>query len=709
MTEERGGPVFRTRRQQRHERKVIPMISRRAWIRHFCILLPVATLLATQDVKGQSSSPKIERVEAGRFRALTEPPCSYCSTQHRKGLVAGKDRVVAWLRAAHNGGAVPLRHFLSSTRVINDTYGLFFYDPDGGYVAAYEKDYGYQLIGWRKGVMVVQGEDGTLWSALSGIAFDGPKKGQRLKRIPSLVTDWGHWMMLHPESTAYDLFDGKKYAVTPLPTRMSDEARRSMGQIDARLKPAARVLGVEFARQQKAYPLDELPERACLRDTVGGQSIAVFWYGPTKTAVAFESKVGDKSLTLYADKISPETAPFKDRETGTRWTLAGRAVDGPLRGQELTWVNSIQCRWHAWSAEYPKTQLYGLAQDTAAADSTPDRKAAGSFRGALLAADQVTESRLHKLKSKGIGSVAIPIHQGPVSRAAEKLACERIQKAGLALYYWLEVARCPKLADAHPSWMASLQGHSEWRRLFKEPPVPGDGEVVKTYPWVPILNKEPFEGQLSRIKALIQDRPEPAGVFLNDIQGSPSACGCGSHLCRWTSDYGKLRTTTPLGNNAPVDFVVAIQKLLPQADVIPVWATECEEHDGAHDGLCAGVGCFKGICWKAWTEQLMPVVSRSPTLGVLLPYKDFQRDLPIYGRKAGWITHAIRSFETMPALHRQKPVPASQLLAVLQGWNMSQEEVSQQIEVARAAGVTRTLVAYTRIDQDWQPRIVKVR
>src|SRR5205823_6592189 len=28
------------------------------------------------------------------------------------------------------------------------------------------------------------------------------------------------------------------------------------------------------------------------------------------------------------------TAPFKEQETGTRWTLPGRAVDGPLKGQE---------------------------------------------------------------------------------------------------------------------------------------------------------------------------------------------------------------------------------------------------------------------------------------------------------------------------------------------------------------------------------------
>jgi hypothetical protein len=339
----------------------------------------------------------------------------------------------------------------------------------------------------------------------------------------------------------------------------------------------------------------------------------------------------------------------------------------------------------------------------------PAQVATAPFHGALLAAEQITDSRLSTLKSSGVDAITVPIHGTAVSRATEHVACERIRHAGLALYFWVEVARCPELADAHPGWMASLQGHSEWRRLFKESPTPGDGEVVKTYPWVPILNKEPFAGQLSRIKALLQNRPAADGVFLNDIQGSPSACGCGSHLCRWTSDYGKLRTTTPLGNNAPADFVKAVQTLVPQSEVIPVWTTECEEHDGAHDGLCAGVGCFKGICWKAWTAQLMPVAEQCSTLGALLPYRSFQRDLPIYGPEASWIRHAVKSFEAMPSQHQGQALPASRLLAVLQGWDMTEQEISRQIDVALDAGVNRYLVAYSKIEQSWQPRIMEVR
>lgn len=168
--------------------------------------------------------------------------------------------------------------------------------------------------------------------------------------------------MLHPESTTYDLFDGKTYSTHDLPTAISAKAKESMGDVDRRLDAMDWVHGIEFSSQQKAYSLEDLPERACMLDEVDGQPVAVLWYAKTKTAVAFDRRVDGQILTLYADEISPESAPFKDRETGTRWSLAGRAIDGPLRGKELTWVNSIQCRWYAWSAEYPETAVHETAK-----------------------------------------------------------------------------------------------------------------------------------------------------------------------------------------------------------------------------------------------------------------------------------------------------------------------------------------------------------
>jgi hypothetical protein len=212
---------------------------------------------------------------------------------------------------------------------------------------------------------------------------------------------------------------------------------------------------------------------------------------------------------------------------------------------------------------------------------------------------------------------------------------------------------------------------------------------------------------LERVKKLLANQPKAVGIFLNDLQGAPSACGCGSPLCRWTSDYGERRTTTPLSDDAATLFVKAVENVSPDTSVIPVWTTECEKHDGAEDGLCAGVGCFDGICWKAYTKQLMPLQQACDKLAVLLPFREFNRDLPIYGERAGWIRHAIDSFEKIPPQHGGDKIPASRLIAVLQGWDVKPSDVEAQVNVAKKSGVLGFIVAYAKIDQSWHPKVIR--
>src|SRR5437867_11049999 len=121
--------------------------------------------------------------------------------------------------------------------------------------------------------MVVRGRDGTLWSALSGVAFEGPQKGKRLQRLPSTITEWGYWLMLHPESTAYDLFDGKKYQNVDLPTKMTAEASSSMGEVDSRLPALARVMGVRVGERTIAFPLATNEERAVYAARAGDRDV----------------------------------------------------------------------------------------------------------------------------------------------------------------------------------------------------------------------------------------------------------------------------------------------------------------------------------------------------------------------------------------------------------------------------------------------------
>jgi hypothetical protein len=206
--------------------------------------------------------------------------------------------------------------------------------------------------------MVVESADGTLWHALDGRAFAGPRAGKRLSRIPSLLTDWEYWLMLHPESSTFALGEAGAGPAPSSSRQLSGESRETMGMVDWRLPPLQEILGIEVGHSSLAVPLDELGERQALRCEIEDKGVVVFWYAPTRTAVAFSDEQGGRRLTFHADPEAPEVAPFKDRETGSQWTAAGRAVNGPLRGTELEWVSSLQCRWYAWVAQKPSTIVY---------------------------------------------------------------------------------------------------------------------------------------------------------------------------------------------------------------------------------------------------------------------------------------------------------------------------------------------------------------
>src|SRR6516165_8501330 len=89
--------------------------------------------------------------------------------------------------------------------------------------------------------------------------------------------------------------------------------------------------GIEFDDNGKPFLLDESVERACWLDKIAGDDIAVMWYGPTQSVIGYSRLLGDELLTLYAVAACSGTAPFKDKETRARWTLAGRAVDRRLQ------------------------------------------------------------------------------------------------------------------------------------------------------------------------------------------------------------------------------------------------------------------------------------------------------------------------------------------------------------------------------------------
>jgi hypothetical protein len=328
------------------------------------LLVPVFIAGAVSAAEPSKKPALIARPDA--FETLVHPDCSHCRIEanRRKQELRADDRVLCWIQIQTDGyindGAIPIRFFLNAYRVLSDSWGVFVHDPDAGFARGFDPAAGpFAFHGWRNGVMVFKSKDGSLYSSLTGIAFEGPKKGSRLEPRPTVVTDWGFWHERYPQAVAFAMYD--KFKPAELPAVVNEDSRQSRVAADGRLPADTPVLGVWDGKRARAYPIDTLEKAGVIHETTNGHPRLVLWYAPTKTAAAFHQPFGTSGLAgdagwIFSVDPEQEAAAFIDKRTGLHWDITGRPAE---RGPRLAWLDSVQVKWFAWAAEYPDTSIYG--------------------------------------------------------------------------------------------------------------------------------------------------------------------------------------------------------------------------------------------------------------------------------------------------------------------------------------------------------------
>jgi hypothetical protein len=332
-------------------------------------------------------------------------------------------------------------------------------------------------------------------------------------------------------------------------------------------------------------------------------------------------------------------------------------------------------------------------------------EATSAVRGILVRPERVSPEVLTTWKAKGATAVVVPLDE-PAKQRWETVA-KVVEQAGMTLWPWVEVARNPEMADAHPEWMAAIGAHhDDWRRRFPKAPTAKPGEVVKAWPWVPVGYAPAFDAHRERLKKLLGDLPGAwSGVFLSDLQAGPSSCGCGNDQCRWALDYGSAPTSikTP-GDDAAARIVAEISQRHSGKVVIPVWVTECELVDlpdaKGGTGLCGRVPCAQRDCWPRYVRNWNPLLKATAgPVALALWTEAFHRN------PMRWMETALALFQTPP--QGGAPLAPGKTIAVVEAWDMSEAAVNALLDrVKQLAGAW--VIVLDPIDQSWEPRTVPV-
>lgn len=207
-------------------------------------------------------------------------------------------------------------------------------------------------------------QTGSYWFQVAGDAIVGELAGTRLRALPSATVAWGVWRRLHPDTRLLvgdgDERFGQRYAADPF-LGYTDRLDRegdfpfpvSEDRLDRRLPPGEVVVAVEAGGAEKAYPV-RLLGRAAVNDVVGGRAVLVVSGAEGAVAFAFGRQVRGKTLTF---EVADDGA-LRDRDTGTRWDDAGRALAGRLRGAKLVPLPLRRALWFSIALARPGIELY---------------------------------------------------------------------------------------------------------------------------------------------------------------------------------------------------------------------------------------------------------------------------------------------------------------------------------------------------------------
>jgi hypothetical protein len=198
----------------------------------------------------------------------------------------------------------------------------------------------------------------SLWSQLTGEAVAGPLVGTKLEFVPAWQTTWADWKAQHPNTIALD----KGYGGTirdPYTNYYNSASSGVIGQdrIDERLYVKEFVVGIEHNNEAVAYPFGVLNEKPLVNDAVGDLAVLVVFSSETGTGVVYNRQINNQILTFsLIDELI-----ITDAETDTVWDgLTGKALEGPLAGEQLSRLKSTSSFWFGWKDWYPNTRVYGI-------------------------------------------------------------------------------------------------------------------------------------------------------------------------------------------------------------------------------------------------------------------------------------------------------------------------------------------------------------
>ncbi len=219
----------------------------------------------------------------------------------------------------------------------------------------------------------------SLWAHYTGQAIAGALTGSQLELIPMATVAFETFLDEHPNGLVMTRPGGfgRSYGTNPYVNYDTPNGSPTFfgGTPDDRLPPQTRVLVIRHGGASVAVQLDTLSSAGVLPLDLGGTPVVAFHLPGTATPIqnqqvafgrdvgatgVFDPIVDGQALTFSRMPGAASSAgpgAFTDDQTGSTWSILGRALDGPLAGAQLQPIEHIDTFWFAAAAYDPDIDL----------------------------------------------------------------------------------------------------------------------------------------------------------------------------------------------------------------------------------------------------------------------------------------------------------------------------------------------------------------
>jgi hypothetical protein len=237
---------------------------------------------------------------------------------------------------------------------------------DGDGVSGRKLTFGVSGLLFNNNLIMFDRETNSHWPQMLRMSAQGELKGTPLPMMEAIETSWGAWKKIFPGTQVLsdDTGFGRPYnrpgSAYPGYANLFAPPLFPIAVRDNRQPPKAKVHGLFIGEKTKAYSLISFQGSGLLNDVFENVPLLVVGDNRVPWILSFKRTVDGQVLTFKFAPDGGDTFPFTlvDEETGSKWDVLGRGIEGPLAGKQLERPASYTAYWFGWSVFFPGTELY---------------------------------------------------------------------------------------------------------------------------------------------------------------------------------------------------------------------------------------------------------------------------------------------------------------------------------------------------------------